>query len=76
MNTNIKSRYQQANEEFQALLKWANAEIEKTELKLKAENKYVAGLDTNREAYAYINKELKRKTLELFDKYDLPNKLK
>ncbi len=43
-------------------------------LKLKTENKYVAGLDTNCEAYESINRELKHRIAELFKRYDFPSK--
>ena len=76
LNRDIKIRYQKANEEFQVLLKWANAEMEKITLKLKEENKYVTGLDTNQKAYLPVQEEFKRKTLAIFDKYNLPNKPK
>ncbi|MBR5912942.1 MAG: hypothetical protein IKZ58_01055 [Selenomonadaceae bacterium] len=69
-------RYQKANEEFHKLIKWALDEEEKITNELVASGKYVIGLDTNRAAYEPINSELKRRVLELFDKYDLPNKPK
>lgn len=63
-----------ANAEYEELKKWANAESEKVAMKLKRTGKYKHGLDTNSEAYALVHEEYKRRTLALFDKYDLPNK--
>ena len=70
----LEERWQKANEEYKALIKAEWAEIEKVTAKLKQTGKYKHGLDTNREAYAPIHEEYKRRTLALFDKYDLPNK--
>ena len=69
----LEARLQKANEEYQLLTKWANEESEKVHAKLKTEG-VLMGLDTNREAYAPIHEEYKRRVLELFDKYNLPNK--
>lgn len=72
----LEERWQKANEEYRALIKEEWAEIEKVTSELKRTGKYKPGLDTNREAYAPIHEEYKRRTLALFDKYDLPNKPK
>lgn len=69
----LEERLQKANEEYQVLTKWANEESKKAHAKLKAEGVRM-GLDTNREVYAPIHEEYKRRVLNLFDKYDLPNK--
>jgi len=72
----LEERWQKANEEYGALIKKEIEEIEKITAGLKQAGKYKYGLDTNREAYAPIHEEYKRRTLALFDKYDLPNKPK
>ena len=69
----LKERLQKANEEYQLLTKWANEESEKVHAQLKAEG-VLMGLDTNREAYAPIQGEYRKRFLSLYDKYDLPNK--
>ena len=74
MKNDLEERKRRANEEFQLLLKWANEESDKVTSRLKAEGTYIEGLDTNQKAYLPVQAEFKRKVLELFDKYDLPNK--
>ena len=70
----LDERWQKANEEYRSLIKWSIVETEKITEQLKQTGKFQYGLDTNREAYAPIHEEYKRRILELFDKYDLPNK--
>ena len=72
----LQERWRKANAEYEELKKWANAESEKVTVELKRTGEYEHGLDTNREAYAPIHEEYKRRILALFDKYDLPNKPK
>lgn len=71
----LEERWQKANEEYRALIKWSNDEAERISRQLESEG-ILQGLDTNREAYAPIHEEYKRRLLALFDKYDLPNKPK
>ena len=70
----LEEHWQKANEEYRALIKAEWEEIEKVTAQLKRTSKYKPGLDTNREAYTPVHEEYKRRTLALFDKYDLPNK--
>ena len=72
----LEERWCKANAEYEELKKWANAESEKITAELKRTEKYKHGLDTNHEAYAPIHEKFKRRTLALYDKYDLPNKPK
>ncbi len=69
----LEERKLAADAEYRKLIKWAIQESDKVSKRLKAEG-VSQGLDTNREAYAPIHEEYKRRILELFDKYDLPNK--
>ena len=71
----LKERWRQANIEYRELIQWYIAEADKIYEKLKAEGAR-GGLDTDREAFAPLNAEYKRRLLALFDKYDLPNKPK
>ena len=73
MNNSLSERLRKANAEFEELKRWAINETEKIQIRLKKEG-IRPGLDTNREAYAFIHEEYKRRLLALFDKYDLPNK--
>ena len=72
----LEERWRKADVEYHELIKSEWAEIEKVTAELKRTGKYRHGLDTNREAYAPIHEEYKRRALALFDKYDLPNKPK
>ncbi len=71
----LEERWRKANEEYRALIKWSNDEAEKISRQLELEGA-IQGLDTNREAYAPVHEEYKRRLLALFDKYELPNKPK
>ena len=75
MNETLQERRRKADEEYIALMRWANEEADKIYEKLKAEGA-PHGLDVNREAFAPLDAEYKRRLLALFDKYDLPNKPK
>ena len=72
----LEERRQKANSEYRALIKAEQEEVEKVTAELKRTGKYKYRPDTNREAYAPIHEEYKRRALALFDKYDLPNKPK
>lgn len=74
MKNSLKERYAQADIEREKLSEWYDSECEKIETELKNSGKYVVGLDTNRSAFAPIKEEYQRRFLELYDKYDLPNK--
>ena len=71
MNDDLEERKRKANEEFHELIKWANAEEDKVSERLDKEGA-VRALDTNREAYAYIQEIFKKRIKEMAEKYDLP----
>lgn len=74
MKDSLEERYAKAEVEREKLSEWFNSECRKIETELKKSGKYVVGLDTNRSAFEPIKKEYQRRFLELYDKYDLPNK--
>lgn len=73
MDKSLETRFQKADSEFYKLGKWRITETEKIihELKSKGE---VFGLDGDIEELNFIRKEYYRRILEIFDKYELPNK--
>lgn len=75
MSDNLEVRYKKANDEWHKLIEWSIKEKDKISRRLCREGTPL-GLDTNREEYEPVNKEFKRRTLALYDKYDLPNKPK
>ena len=74
MNDDLEERKRKANEEFHELIKWANDEEDKVSERLDKEGA-VRALDTNREAYAYIQETFKKRIKEIAEKYDLPYKV-
>ena len=70
MNDDLEERKRKANEEFHELIKWANDEEDKVSERLDKEGA-VRALDTNREAYAYIQEIFKKRIKEIAEKYDL-----
>ena len=62
-------------EEYIRMLEWIISEEEKVIEQLKKEGKYNR-LDGHYKELDYIRAERAKRTRELFDKYDLPNKPK
>ena len=54
------------------LLKLYGEEEEKITAELKQTGKYKKGLDSNSEAYVFLNREFDKKFSKVFAKYDLP----
>ena len=75
MNDELKERYRLANIEFEELKKWLLNEKAKVRDELDRAGA-VRGLDTNREAYAYIHETFGRRFKEIAVKYNLPHKFK
>ena len=71
MNDDLEERKRKANEEFHELIRWANAEEDKVSEQLDKEGA-IRALDTNREAYSYIQEIFKKRIKEIAEKYDLP----
>ena len=71
VNENLEERKRKANDEFHKLIKWANAESDKVSEQLDKEGA-IRALDTNREAYAYIQDTFRKRVKEIAEKYDLP----
>ena len=71
MSDNLEERKRKATAEWKELIKWAVAEEMKVSKKLDEEGA-IRGLDTNREAFAYIREIEKKRLKEIAEKYDLP----
>lgn len=71
----LEERWRAADKEYRDLIKEEWAQIEKVTAQLKQAGKYKPGLDTNRQAYAPIHEEFRKRKLALYDKYDLPKEL-
>lgn len=56
---------EQIEQEWQAIVKWEIEEGQKLTARLKAENRYVSGLDGNTEEFKYIREERNRRLAEL-----------
>ena len=69
--TDLEERKAKAVAEYNEILEWSIRESDKVFEKLQAEGKPL-GLDTNKEAYAYIKEVRKQRLKEIFEKYDLP----
>ena len=67
-----EEQIQQAQIEFNELIKWSNSEAEKVIARLKADG-IAIGLDGHSEEFLYIRKEECRRLTEMAVKYDLPN---
>ena len=74
MRDSLKERYEKADVERDKLSDWYDTESKKIFAELERTGKYVAGLDTNREAFKALQNEYQHRFLEIYDKYDLPNK--
>ena len=75
MIEDLEERKRLANAEWKELLNWSVAEAQKVSERLNREGAII-GLDTNREAYAYIHETRQRRLIEIAEKYGLPHKLK
>ncbi len=64
---------EKADEECMDVLRWATNETLKVMARLKKEG-INRGLDTNREYYAYIDKEMDRRVDEIREKYGIKPK--
>ena len=71
----LEERKANAMAEIKELMKWENEESDKVSERLNREGAII-GLDTNREAYAYIHETRQRRLIEIAEKYGLPHKLK
>lgn len=69
----LDERYKKAEQEFKEIAEWRWSEEEKKIQRLKSEGKAL-GLDGCSEEFAPIRQECIRKILEIYDKYELPNK--
>lgn len=56
---------EQIEQEWQAIIKWEIEEGQKLTNRLKAENRYISGLDGNVEDFQYIREERNRRIEEL-----------
>ena len=74
MNDNLEERKRKATAEWKELIKWSVTESQKVSEQLDKEGA-IRGLDTNKEAYAYIRETKKRRLKEIAEKYDLPYKV-
>ena len=74
MNDDLEERKRKANAEWKELIKWSVTESQKVSEQLDKEGA-IRGLDTNKEAYAYIRETKKRRLKEIAEKYDLPYKV-
>ena len=71
MNDNLEERKRKATAEWKELIKWSVTESQKVSEQLDKEGA-IRGLDTNKEAFAYIRETKKRRLKEIAEKYDLP----
>lgn len=62
---------EQAQKEYEEVIKWVMAEEDKLEKELKENGKWTYGLDGNVEDFAYIRKEHKRRVKEIKKKYGM-----
>lgn len=62
---------EQAKKEYKEVIQWVLAEEDKVVEKLKAEGKYIGGLDGNSADFAYIYKERNRRIAEIKKRYNL-----
>lgn len=68
----LEERKSVAAREIRDLLDWNLQEEIKITEKLKATGKFKPGLDGNLEDYAPLNKELKKRVEQIFQKHNLP----
>ena len=73
MNDSLEERRRLADIESEEAKKWLVNEMDKVSEQLNREGA-VRGLDTNREAYAYIYETFRRRIKEIGEKYNLPDK--
>ena len=71
MNSSLEERKRKATAEWKELIKWSVTESQKVSEQLDKEGA-IRGLDTNKEAFAYIRETKKRRLKEIAEKYDLP----
>lgn len=60
-----------AQTEYEAVIKWVLEEEDKVEEKLKKSGKYLGGLDTQQEEFAYIYEERDRRIMAIRKKYNI-----
>lgn len=65
------SSMEQAQKEYREVIQWVLDEEDRVVEKLKAEGRYVGGLDNNSVDFAYIYKERNKKIEEIKKKYNL-----
>lgn len=65
---------EKAQKEWEAVRQWSVEEADRVTEQLKKEGKYIPGLDTNAEYYAYIPQECKKRLKEIKEKYGLVKK--
>lgn len=65
-----------ADEEYKNVLKWARDEEKALTERLKQEGKWKGGLDGNSSDFAYITKEVIRRTKDIQKRYGITNKEK
>jgi len=73
VNKSLEYRIQKAEGEFHQLGEWRIAEVEKVICALESQGKFL-GLDGDVKEINLIRKEYYKRVLEIFDKYDLPNR--
>lgn len=57
--------------EYEAVIKWVLNEEDKVEEKLKKNEKYLGGLDTQQEEFSYIYEERNRRIEAIKKKYNI-----
>ncbi len=62
---------EQAQKEYKEVVQWVLNKEDKVIEKLKAEGKYVSGLDNNSDDFAYIYEERNRRLTEIKKRYNL-----
>jgi len=60
-----------AQKEFKEVIQWVLEEEDKVTNQLKKEGKYIGGLDTNHDDYAYIYKERDIRIAKIKEKYNI-----